>query len=149
MGTCRGSADFRWERKMSAPQNKTVRPNQNVMVLHQVKNWQNWKTQGCFMPFLRLVFVKKLQLQGASPSTAPSPHFSADFSIRNSHAWYLHRTLCCCHSGGGVVDGAYGMVMDYQTPLYYIYTPCFFLLASSPPSAHHDIGGSGGLFLLL
>ena len=28
------------------------------MVLHQVKNW---KMQGCFMQFLRLVFVKKLK----------------------------------------------------------------------------------------
>ena len=36
------------------------------MVLHQVKNWQNWKMQGCFMQFLHLIFVKKLQLQGAS-----------------------------------------------------------------------------------
>ena len=73
------------------------------MVLHQVKNWQNWKIQGCFMQFLRLIFVRKLQ--GASPSdphweccpldphwgssAAPSPHFSADFSILNSHACLL------------------------------------------------------------
>ena len=40
--------------------------------------------QGCFMQFLRLIFVRKLQLQGASPL---DPHFSADFSILNSHAW--------------------------------------------------------------
>ena len=82
------------------------------MVLHQVKNWQNWKMQGCFMQFLRLIFVKKLQiqLQGASPphphrgrcpldphwgpsaAPCPPPHppppFSADFSIFNSHACY-------------------------------------------------------------
>ena len=73
MGIGRGSADFRRKRKTSAPKNKTVRSNQNVVVLHQVKNWQNWKMQGCFMQFLRLVFVKKLQLQlqGVSP---PDPH---------------------------------------------------------------------------
>ena len=49
------------EKKMSTPKNKMVRSNLNVMVLHQVKNWQNWKMQGCFMQFLRLIFVKKLQ----------------------------------------------------------------------------------------
>ena len=67
MGIGRGSADFRWKRKMSAPKHKTVRSNQNVMVLHQVKNWQNWKMQGCFMQFLRLIFVKKLQLRPLDP----------------------------------------------------------------------------------
>ena len=72
------------------------------MVLHKVKHWQNWKVQGCFMQFLHLIFVKKLQ--GASPPLTPTgavapwtptggrrrppgPHFSADFSILNSHAW--------------------------------------------------------------
>ena len=60
--------------------------------------------QGCFMQFLRLIFVKKLQLQGSSPPgphqgrcpldphwgllRPPGPHLSADFSILNSHAWY-------------------------------------------------------------
>ena len=39
------------------------------MVLHQVKNWQNWKMQGCFMQFLRLIFVRKLQ--GALPPDPP------------------------------------------------------------------------------
>ena len=50
------------------------------------------------MQFLRLIFVKKLQLQlqgvGIAPWTPtggrlrpPGPHFSADFSILNSHAW--------------------------------------------------------------
>ena len=87
MGIGRGSADFRWKRKMSAPKHKTVHSNQNVMVLHQVKNW---KMQGCFMQFLRLVFVKKLQLRPLTPTRSllrpPDPHFSADFSILNSHA---------------------------------------------------------------
>ena len=55
------------EKNVRPPQNKTVRSNLNVMVLHQVKNRQNWKMQGCFMQFLRLIFVKKLQLQRASP----------------------------------------------------------------------------------
>ena len=41
------------------------------MVLHQLKNWQNWKIQSCFMHFLRLIFVKKLKLQGASPPWHP------------------------------------------------------------------------------
>ena len=59
------------------------------------------------MQFLRLIFVKKLQ--GASPPDStgggggalwtptegllrpPAPHFSADFSILNSQAWYLVR----------------------------------------------------------
>ena len=36
--------------------------------------------QGCFMQFLRLIIVKKLQ----------GPHFSADFSILNSHACSRH-----------------------------------------------------------
>ena len=27
------------------------------MVLHEVKNWQNWKMQGRFMQFLRLIFT--------------------------------------------------------------------------------------------
>ena len=98
------------------------------MVLHQVKNWQNWKLQGCFMQFLRLIFVKKLQgaslpdphrgrcpldphwgLSAAPPGALPpgpplggflrppGPHFSADFSILNSHVWY-HMDLCSCSS---------------------------------------------------
>ena len=90
MGIGHGSADFLWKRKMSAPKNKTVRSNQNVMVLHQVQNWQNWKMQGCFMQFLHLIFVKKLQLRPLTPTRGflrpPDPHFSADFSILNSHA---------------------------------------------------------------
>ena len=60
---------------MSTPQNKTVRSNKNVMVLHQVKNWQNWKMQGCFMQFLRLIFVKKLQ--GAGGALPPEPPLGA------------------------------------------------------------------------
>ena len=67
MGIGRRSADFRWKKKKSAPKNERVRSNWNVIVLHQVKNWQNWKMQDCFMQFLRLIFVKKLQLQGALP----------------------------------------------------------------------------------
>ena len=44
--------------------------------------------QGCFMQFLRLSFIKKLQ---------PFPHFSADFSILNSHAWvYFAVVARCC-----------------------------------------------------
>ena len=35
----------------------------------KVKNWQNWKMQGCFMQLLRPVFVKQLQLQGAQAPT--------------------------------------------------------------------------------
>ena len=66
------------------------------MVLHQVKNWQNWKMQGCFMQFLHLIFVKKLQLQGALPPGPPLgtccnpqvPTFQLT-SILNSHAWYF------------------------------------------------------------
>ena len=90
MGIGRGSADFRWKRKMSAPKNKTVRSNQNVMVLHQVKNWQNWKMQDCFMQFLRLIFVKKLQLRpqdpNCGPSAAPRPPLFSWLSILNSRA---------------------------------------------------------------
>ena len=90
MGIGHGSADFLWKRKMSAPKHQTVGSNQNVMVLHQVKNWQNWKMQGCFMQFLRLIFVKKLQLCPLTPTRGllqpPDPHFSADFSLLNSHA---------------------------------------------------------------
>ena len=64
------------------------------MVLHQVKNRQNWKMQGCLMQFLHLIFVKKLQLQRAIAPWTPTggvlwpsgPHFSADVSILNSHA---------------------------------------------------------------
>ena len=56
-------------KKMSTPKNKMIRSNSNVIVLYEVKNWQNWKMQGCFMQFLRLIFVKKLQ--GALP---PDPH---------------------------------------------------------------------------
>ena len=55
------------------------------------------------MQFLRLLFVKKLQLRPLTPTRGllrpPEPHFSADFSILNSHAW-----LSCCtvdlHSSG-------------------------------------------------
>ena len=52
MGIGRRSADFRSKKKMTSPKNKTIHSNENVMVLHQVKNWQNWK-----MHFLRLIFV--------------------------------------------------------------------------------------------
>ena len=44
------------------------------MVLHQVKHWQNWKMQGCFMQFLRLIFVKK---GSASEGFAPWPPLEA------------------------------------------------------------------------
>ena len=67
MGIGRGSTDFRWKRKMSAPKHKTVRSNQNVMVLHQVKNWQNWKMQGCFMQFLRLFLLKSFSFPPPDP----------------------------------------------------------------------------------
>ena len=73
MGIGRG---FPLEKKMSAQKKKTVRSNWNVMVLRQVKNWQNWKIQGCFMQFLRLVFVKKLQapaFQLTFPFLIPMP----------------------------------------------------------------------------
>ena len=78
------------------------------------------KMQGCFMQFLLLIFVKKLQLQGASPPDPhlghcpwtptggvapwtptggllrpPGPHFSADFSILNSHAWSSWYSRTC------------------------------------------------------
>ena len=67
------------------------------MVLHQVKNWQNWKMQGCFVQFLRLIFVKKLQLRPLTPTGGllrpPDPHFSADFSILNSHACIIVKAI--------------------------------------------------------
>ena len=68
-------------KKKSAPKNKTVRSNLMVMVLHQVRNWQNWKMQGCCMQFLRLIFVKKLQLQlqGSSPPDPQAPTFQLTF----------------------------------------------------------------------
>ena len=79
------------------------------MVLHQVKNWQNWKMQGCFMQFLRLIFVRKLQgalppdpTRGVAPWIPtggllwpPGPHFSADFSILNSRACILVQNPQC------------------------------------------------------
>ena len=44
------------------------------------------------MQFLRLIFVRKLQLRPLTPTRvlmrSPDPHFSADFSILNSHAWW-------------------------------------------------------------
>ena len=103
------------KKKKPAPKNKMVRSNWNGMVLHQVKNWQNWKMQGCFMQFLGLIFVKKLQLQlhpltptgGIAPWTStggllrpPGPHFSADFSILSSHAcWVIQWSDNSCPSG--------------------------------------------------
>ena len=43
------------------------------------------------MQFLRLTFVKKLQLRLLTPTRGllrpPDPHFSADFSVLNSHVW--------------------------------------------------------------
>ena len=90
VGIGRGSADFRWKNKMSTPPPK---------IKWSAEKKFRKKMQGCFMQFLRLIFVKKLQLQGAllpdptrsvAPWTStggrrrpPGPHFSADFST-----WY-------------------------------------------------------------
>ena len=95
MGIGRGSADFRWKKKKSLP----------PKIKRSAEKKFRKKMQGCFMQFLRLIFVKKLQLQGASPPDPhrvccpwtptegllrpPGPHFSADFSILNSHAWEI------------------------------------------------------------
>ena len=72
--------------------------------------------QGCFMQFLGLIFVRKLQgalpltpIRGVAPWTPtggllqpPGPHFSADFSILNSRTCCssclaLKRICCHCH----------------------------------------------------
>ena len=63
MGIGRGSADFRWKKQMSAKKNKTSAE----------KKFRK-KMQGCFMQFLHLIFVKKLQLQGA---LSPGPPLGA------------------------------------------------------------------------
>ena len=123
------------------------------MVLHQVKHWQNWKMQGCFMQFLRLIFVKKLQLQGAKPpdphqgccpldphwgpSATPRPQFSADFSILNSHAWYWQGQTdsVCCPFGG---EGWKRELISNHTPsstlcashIHLIWLCCFVLFIS-------------------
>ena len=75
------------------------------MVLRQVKNWQNWKMQGCFMQFLRLLFVEKLQLQPQAPTfqltflfliPMPVSAFWSIFHSRPVHSLMLssHRFLC-------------------------------------------------------
>ena len=58
------------------------------MVLHQVKNW---KMQGCFMQFLSLISVKKLQLklQGASPDPQ-APTFQLTFPFLIPMPVYSH-----------------------------------------------------------
>ena len=90
------------------------------MVLHQVKNWQNWKMQGCFMQFLHLIFVKKLEgasprdpIWGVAPWTPtggllqpPGPHFSADFSILNSHACEVFFCHLISHAVRSVENGS-------------------------------------------
>ena len=107
------------------------------------------KMQGCFMQFLHLIFVKKLQLQGALPPDPhwgccpwtptggllrpPGPHFSADFSIFNSHAcWYF-----------------LGSVVSFICQLYFFFSFFFFLsifrLIQASASKAEDPGFDSGL----
>ena len=92
------------------------------MVLHQVKNC---KVQGCFMQFLRLIFVKKLQLQAPTfqltfPFLIPMPGCGRAWAM-GAHQWLTDLPLsfwpCWMSAGMGSVLGQFAPVSVYYVSL--------------------------------